>query len=178
MAFDYWEVATSDNTSELELRRYLCWDKEAPPKQSEGFGARHQNQISWLLVSLPLRSPKDMRRERPHPRVMQSNPPKKAKGIAKGKALAGSSRRVWAGRKPTALASSHGSGSYVASSTERSLSDASTCSCATNRHGTTARYGDACVPCWYASSRPSVCARGRSSAGGGCGSSAYGSCVK
>ena len=87
MAFDYWDL---HNTSELELRRDLCWDQEppkarAPPKQSEGFGARHQHQISWLLVPLPLRSPKDMRRERPHPRVMQSNPLARQKVLPKGR---------------------------------------------------------------------------------------------
>ena len=66
-------------SSELELCYHFCCDLEppklrAPLKQSEGFEARHQYQISWpwLLVPLQLRSPKEMRRDRRHPRVAQS----------------------------------------------------------------------------------------------------------
>ena len=72
----------------------------------------------------------------------------------------------------------HGSSSCVASSpscTRSSGSVSITCSCATDRHGTSTRLSVACISWWYTSSRLHTCAW--RPPGGGCGSSGFGSCV-
>ena len=110
-------------TSEHESRLYLCWDQESSMTRtsSKARDIRDKTSVSDLLAfaprSLSLRIPKEMRRERPRPRVMQSNL-LKSKSAAKVKTLA-----------DVAVTSVLTSGDFVTSSpscTKKSWSDVST----------------------------------------------------
>ena len=102
------------------MRYHFCWDREppkarAPLKQSEGFEARHQYQMAPLHNAVV--KPNGDAKRKAAPKGGAVKPAGKAKGVAKGKALAGVA--VWAGQMPTNVTSSHGSGSCVPSSPSR-----------------------------------------------------------